>query len=275
MNRRAAVLGRPIGHSLSPALHRAGYRALGLDDWTYEAVELAEPELGPWLASRGPEWQGLSLTMPLKRAVLGLVDHVQPAARQVGGANTVLFTPAGTVAANTDIYGIVAAVREAAPGRSFRSASVLGGGATAAAALAALAELGLRRPRVYVRALGTAGATIEAARRLGAEPELRKLNMDRPPLDWPADLTIATLPPRAADPLAAALAAPPAASLPDGAVLLDAAYEPWPSALARAWQAAGGVVVSGKIMLLHQAAAQFQMMTGRAAPVAAMRAALG
>jgi shikimate dehydrogenase len=241
-----------------------------LDDWRYDAIELTEDDLPDWLDARGPEWKGLSLTMPLKRTVLGLVDHVQPLARLVGGANTVLFSPAGTVGANTDVYGIVAAIREAAGGREFRSASVLGGGATAASALAALAEFELREPRVYVRSTARSRQMLEAAVRMGVSPQLRKLCEDAPPLGWPADLTISTLPPHAADHLAQATL-----ELPPGAVLLDAAYEPWPSALAIAWARAGGTVVSGRAMLLHQAAAQFQAMTGHAAPLAEMRAALG
>ncbi|MDR1188180.1 MAG: hypothetical protein LBK95_12120 [Bifidobacteriaceae bacterium] len=340
--KRAAVLGSPIAHSLSPALHRAGYQALGLENWAYEAIEMTSERLPDWLASLGPEWKGLSLTMPLKRTVLELVDHVQPLARMAGGANTVLFTPAGTVGANTDVHGIVAAVREVAPERQFRSATVLGGGATAASALAALAELDLRNPRVYVRSTARSRPMLEAAARMGVEPQLRKLRDDRPPIDWPADLTISTLPSHAADalaqdlaiglspsatarlapitaassgPMAAARPAPsatahtalstatkgvassamnpavspvtsngvdPVASLaanpntlaPGPPVLLDAAYDPWPSALAEAWAEAGGTVVSGKTMLLHQAAAQFQLMTGIAAPLEQMRAAI-
>ncbi|MDR2565751.1 MAG: shikimate dehydrogenase [Bifidobacteriaceae bacterium] len=271
MTNRAAVLGSPISHSLSPALHQAGYAALGLTDWIYETVEMTESGLGPWLAGLGPEWRGLSLTMPLKRTALGLVDHVQPLAKMVGGANTVLFNQAGTVGANTDVHGMVAAVREARPDGAFRSASVIGGGATAAAALAALAELALRRPRVYIRSVARSQPTLAAAGRLGVEPELRKLRPEQPPPDWPADLTICTLPPHAADPLAEGLGE---ALVPSGALLLDVAYSPWPSALADAWARAGGKVVSGKAMLLHQAAAQFQMMTGHAAPLAQMRAAI-
>ncbi|MDR1441338.1 MAG: shikimate dehydrogenase [Bifidobacteriaceae bacterium] len=289
MTSRAAVLGSPIDHSLSPALHRAAYAALGFEDWCYEAIEMTPGELGPWLATLGPEWKGLSLTMPLKRMVLGLVDHVQPLAKMTGGVNTVIFTPAGTVGANTDVYGMVAAVSEAAgvaggPGlegaadtggqgaRWPRSASVLGGGATAAAALAALAELGLRNPRVYVRSTARSRPMLEAAARIGAEPQLRKLHDDRWPADWPADLTISTLPPHAGDGLAASLHA---AVVPAGAVLLDVAYDPWPSALAVAWEEAGGRVAGGKTMLAYQAAAQVRMMTGHTAPLDEMRAAIG
>jgi shikimate dehydrogenase len=276
MSRRAAVLGAPIAHSLSPALHRAAYRALGLDGWTYTAVELDEAGLGPWFAGLGPEWIGLSVTRPLKRAVLGLADHVDPLATTVGGANTVLFTEAGSVAANTDVHGMVAAVEEVTGGAAPGTVSILGGGATAASALAAAAELGVTRPVVHARSMARSRPVLEAAARMGLTPELHRLG-DGGDDRWTADLVISTLPAHAADPLAAGLA-----SWPDpvegepgtGHVLLDAAYDPWPSALAIAWERAGGTVVSGKSMLLHQAAEQVRLMTGRPAPLEEMRAAL-
>src|ERR1700722_10893361 len=110
---KAAVLGKPIAHSLSPALHRAAYRALGLTDWTYELVECDEAGLAGYLNSRGPEWAGLSLTMPLKRTVLPLLGHVDPLAAATGGANTVVFRADGRYGYNTDVQGIVDALTEA------------------------------------------------------------------------------------------------------------------------------------------------------------------
>ena len=116
---KAAVLGKPIAHSLSPALHRAAYRELGFDDWTYDLVECDEAGLPAYIESRGREWAGLSLTMPLKRTVLPLLDHVDPMAAATGGANTVVFRPDGRYGYNTDVQGIVDALTEAgapAPG---------------------------------------------------------------------------------------------------------------------------------------------------------------
>ncbi|RBQ14612.1 shikimate dehydrogenase [Spongiactinospora rosea] len=263
---RAAVLGSPIAHSLSPVLHRAAYAALGLSGWSYQAIECDEAELPALLAGLGPEWAGLSLTMPLKRAVLPLLDSVSDLAVEVGGVNTVLFDGGGTGGRhgdNTDVHGIVAALREAgvrAPG----SAAVLGGGATAASALAALRDLGLDTATLVVRDPGRAADTLRVADRLGLTLSVRGLDALS---DIAAtDLVISTLPSGAADPLAGALAGVPA--------LLDVAYSPWPTAAAEAVAAKGGTVVSGFAMLLHQAVRQVELMTGRGdVPVEAMRAA--
>lgn len=281
--RRAAVLGHPIAHSLSPVLHRAAYAALGLDTWRYEAVDVTEEQLPAFLGSLTGEWAGLSLTMPLKQTVIGLLDHIEPLAEVVGAVNTVLVQ-AGRgrpvlTGANTDVHGIVTALGEAlGPGPVAsvrRTAAVLGGGATAASALAALAQLGCTTPVVYVRSLGRIGGLMRAAHRMGVEP--RYTSSDAAAAEIPsADLVVSTLPPHAADVLAAKIAAGPAehrAAAPTG-VLLDVAYDPRPTALATAWTAAGGVAVGGERMLLHQAAEQVRLMTGHPGPVDAMAAAL-
>jgi shikimate dehydrogenase len=305
--RRAAVLGHPIAHSLSPVLHRAAYRALGLDGWAYDAVDVTEEQLPAFVGDLDAGWAGLSLTMPLKQTVLPLLDHVEPLAAVVGAVNTVLVQAGGSgrpvlTGANTDVHGIVAALSEglaaagepgagasgAAPrGASastaavdsasgqrppVRTAVVLGAGATAASALAALAELGCSTPVVLARSLGRTGALARAAHRMGVEPVFRTLD-GAPAALAGADLVVSTLPPHAADDLAATLAGG-AAPLP-GAVLLDVAYDPRPTALHAAWLAAGGVAVPGERMLLHQAAEQVRLMTGRPGPLAAMDAALG
>jgi shikimate dehydrogenase len=275
--RRAAVLGHPISHSLSPRLHRAAYQALGLD-WTYEAVDVDEAAFPGWLAGLDGQWAGLSLTMPLKRVVLPLLDRVEPLAVAVGAANTVLFTLDGTLGANTDVYGLVQAIREAAaragvPGEGFGRAVILGGGATAASALAAVAELGTSQADVYVRAAARCGPLLAAADRLGVKPALRPWSQGR---EWMGDLVICTLPAHQADPLAEAVRYQRRVwgPVPRDAVLLDVAYDPWPSALAGAWADAGGTVAPGLSMLLHQAVEQVRLMTGRPAPVEAMRAAV-
>ena len=110
---KAAVLGSPIAHSLSPVLHQAGYAALGLPGWTYTAIECDEAGLPGLLAACGPDWAGLSLTMPLKRAVLPLLDTTDPVAAAVGGANTVVFSRGRRQGYNTDVRGMVAAMAEA------------------------------------------------------------------------------------------------------------------------------------------------------------------
>ncbi|WP_454048514.1 shikimate dehydrogenase [Cellulomonas sp. Marseille-Q8402] len=276
--RRAAVLGHPVAHSLSPRLHRAAYRALGLDGWTYEAVDVTEEQLPAFVAGLDGTWAGLSLTMPLKQTVIPLLDHVEPLAGVVGAVNTLLVQPGGRrpvlTGANTDVHGIVAALSEglAAAGSSAavgeRSAVVLGAGATAASALAALAELGCTAPVVHVRSLGRVGGLARAAHRMGVEPVFRLLG-DAPAAMARADLVVSTLPPRAADDLAGGLLTPR-----PGAVLLDVAYDPRPTALQSAWHTHGGIAVPGERMLLHQAVEQVRLMTGRPGPVQAMAAAL-
>lgn len=277
--RRAAVLGHPVAHSLSPTLHRAAYAALGLDDWRYDAIDVDEPDLPTFVAALGPEWAGLSLTMPLKHAVLPLLDHVEPLAAVVGAVNTVLPQPTGSghvlVGANTDVHGLVAALREGLVVRGdgagrVPSAVVVGAGATAASTLAALAELGCTDPVVLVRSVGRSGGLQRAAHRMGVQPDVRRLDAvpgARATL-LAADVVVSTLPPHAADALAAELDAAPRG------VLLDVAYDPRPTALQAAWTAAGGVAVGGERMLLHQAAEQVRLMTGRPAPLAAMDSAL-
>ena len=280
--RRAAVLGHPVAHSLSPVLHSAAYRALGLDGWEYTAVDVTEEQLGGFVEGLDESWAGLSLTMPLKQVVLDLLDHVEPLAGVVGAVNTVLLQPTGSgrtlVGANTDVHGLVAALREglgSGPGeRPVGSALVLGAGATAASTLAALAELGCASPTVLVRSLARTGGLPRAAHRMGVTPRFEILD-PASPLVAQVDVVVSTLPSRAADPVADALAGQAAAgaAAPRG-VLLDVVYDPRPTALSRTWSQAGGTVVGGERMLLHQAAEQVRLMTGQVAPLAAMAEAL-
>jgi shikimate dehydrogenase len=259
---RAAVLGRPIEHSCSPVLHRAAYAGLGLD-WTYEAIDCGADELAAALAAR-PDWAGFSCTMPLKHAALDVADEVSPVARNVGAANTLLPRPSGGwLADNTDVTGIVASLAErgVAPAR----ATVLGAGGTAQAALAALARLGIPACVVLVRDRARAAALLATAAAVGLAVTVAELTADATQLD--AELVISTLPPGAADPLAAR-------AWTSNQTLLDVVYYPWPTRLAASVDAAGGSVLSGALMLLHQAAAQVELMTGQPAPVPAMRAAL-
>jgi shikimate dehydrogenase len=260
---KAAVLGSPIAHSLSPVLHRAAYAALGLDDWTYTAVECDEAGLPAVLAV--PGWTGLSLTMPLKRAVLPLLDRVEPLAVEVGGANTVVFEGGQRLGYNTDVPGLVAALA-AAGVTAPASATILGAGATACAALAALRETGLRAVTIRVRDQGRTGDLRAAASRLGMEIELRALTAET----RDGELLISTVPAGAAD----FYAERPSFHHPGPATVLDVVYHPWPTPLAQAASRSGATVVSGFDLLLHQAARQVELMTGiKPAPLEAMRAA--
>jgi len=263
---RAAVLGSPIRFSLSPVLHQAAYATLGLTGWRYEAFDCAAAALPAFLAGLGPEWAGLSLTMPLKRVALTLADEVSPLAGKVGAANTLLLGQPGgrRRAENTDVAGIVGALREAGLEQA-GTAVVLGAGGTAQAALAALREFGQLTPSVLVRDPARTTELRAAADRLGLGV---RIVGGLPDVEWPeADVVISTLPPGADDTLR-----PPRWSA--GTVLLDVVYTPWPTPLAAAARAAGCQVASGLAVLLHQAVAQVELMTGRRAPVASMRAAL-
>jgi shikimate dehydrogenase len=284
---RAAVLGHPVAHSLSPTLHRAAYAALGLADWRYDAVDVTSEQLTQFVTGLDDTWAGLSLTMPLKQTVLPLLDHIEPLAGVVGAVNTVLIQGAGAgrvlVGVNTDVYGLVEALREAlaaAPAGERPSgatggaqvaptAAVLGAGATAASTLAALAQLGCPTPVVYVRSLGRIGGLMRAAHRMGVEPRFALLSTAAAELAA-VDLVVSTLPAHAADDLARELDA----SVGVRGVLLDVVYEPRPTALTVAWRGTGGVAVGGERMLLHQAVEQVRLMTARIAPVEAMEQAL-
>jgi shikimate dehydrogenase len=265
---KAAVLGSPIVHSLSPALHRAAYAALGLDDWTYSLVECDSSALAGFVSGLDSSWAGLSLTMPLKRTVLPLLDHSDPVATATGGANTVVFRD-GRHGYNTDVRGIVDALTEAGaqvPG----NVTIVGGGATACSALAAVRELGAAGADVVVRDPSRAAGLAEAASRLGVAVRFRDFGyLTSGSAGTPPDLLISTVPAGAADLYAAWIRSTGIAPQ----IVMDVVYHPWPTELARAAAAAGSVLASGFAMLLHQAAAQVELMTGKPAPVEAMRAA--
>ncbi|MBH1936854.1 shikimate dehydrogenase [Streptomyces sp. AV19] len=262
---RAAVLGSPIVHSLSPVLHRAAYAELGLGEWTYERFEIDEAALPGFVAGLGPEWAGLSLTMPLKRAIIPLLDEVSATARSVEAVNTVVFTEDGRrVGDNTDIPGLVAALRERGVEKT-ASAAVLGAGATASSALAALAGICSGEVTAYVRSPERAAEMRQWGERLGAD--VRVADWSRAAEAFEAPLVIATTPAGATDALADAV--------PEHAgTLFDVLYEPWPTPLAAAWARRGGTVLGGLDLLVHQAVLQVERMTGvPRAPLAAMRAA--
>ncbi|MFE7764916.1 shikimate dehydrogenase family protein [Streptomyces sp. NPDC057438] len=261
---RVAVLGSPTGHSLSPTLHRAAYAAMGLRR-DCEAVECDEAALPALFDSLGGEWAGLCLTTPLKRAVLPLVDEVSDLALDVGGADTVVLRQGRSFGDHCGVHGMVAALRQAgldAPG----SAVVLGGGAAACAALAALREVGVREPVVVVREPGGAREAEAAAGRLGVSVDLHRFDeLDR--LLPGVGVVVSTLPAGAADALAPRVAR-------SGAAVLDAACSAWPTRLTKAAGFVGGIVIEGVSPLLYRAERQIELLTGRSGvPVAAMRAA--
>lgn len=263
--RRAAVLGSPVAHSLSPVLHSAAYAALGLD-WSYTRVECDEERLPGLVGSLGPEWVGLSVTMPGKRAALAVASTATERARAVGAANTLVRVEGGWHADCTDIDGVTGALRAAGFGEAGSGeAVVLGAGGTACAALAGLAELGVRRAAVIARSPARAGDAVECAARLGLP--LRVLPWSEVDFDaLAAPVLVNTAPAAATAGLADALA--------QADVVLDVIYHPWPTPVASAVAARGGRLATGLDMLLHQAFGQVELFTGKDAPRVEMRDAL-
>ncbi|MGW1774232.1 shikimate dehydrogenase [Streptomyces sp. NPDC002104] len=262
---RAAVLGSPIEHSLSPVLHRAAYQELGLGDRSYDRFEIDEAALPGFIAGLGPEWAGLSLTMPLKRAIIPLLDGISDTAATVETVNTVVFTEDGRrTGDNTDIPGLLAALGEQGV-HKVESAAVLGAGATASSALAALARICTGEVTAYVRSEARAAEMRAWGERLGVD--VRTADWSRAAEALHSPLVIATTPAGATDELAASV---PAAA----GTLFDVLYDPWPTALAAAWTRRGGKLLGGLDLLVHQAVLQVELMTGcPTAPLAAMRAA--
>ncbi|QKW18633.1 shikimate dehydrogenase [Kitasatospora sp. NA04385] len=263
---RAAVLGSPIAHSLSPVLHEAGYAALGLTDWRYGRYEIDESTLAEFVTGLDPaQWAGLSLTMPLKRAIRPLLDTVSDAARAVDAVNTVVIDRDGRRHGdNTDVPGLVNALRERGVER-VGSAAVLGAGATASSALAALAQICDGEVTAYVRSAARAAEMRELGERLGVAVRTADWADGARALDGP--LTVSTTPVGATDDFADRLTAAPG-------VLFDVLYHPWPTRLAAVCQERGGTVLGGLDLLVHQAVLQFERFTGvRRGPLARMRTA--
>lgn len=260
--RKAAVLGSPIAHSKSPQLHLAAYRALGLDDWTYDRIECGAEELPGVVGGFGPEWVGVSVTAPGKFAALRFADEHTERADQVGSANTLVRTPRGWRADNTDVDGVAGAI-----GSASGQALVCGSGGTAPAAVVGLAQLGVSGITVVARNPDKAARLVDLGTRIGVAT--RFCGLDGGELAdevAAAEVLVSTIPADVAARYAGAFATIP--------VLLDAVYDPWPTPLAAAVAAAGGRVINGVQMLLHQAFAQVEQFTGLPAPREAMTCAL-
>jgi shikimate dehydrogenase len=265
--RRLAVLGSPIAHSLSPALHSAAYRALGLA-WHYDAHRVNADDLDTFLDNLTPEWLGLSLTMPLKHRVQARLSDLDRVATLTGAVNTVRIGPARTdspageaahpaptlTGYNTDVPGLVRALAEAGVDRAVR-VTLLGAGATTASALVAAAELGAETVDIITRTPARAEPLLELGHRLGLVVTVSDLSAIENP-DRLSDLVISTLPGDAE------LPAEFPALLRADTLLFDVGYAPWPTALASSWAAAGGRTASGLTMLLHQALIQVRIFVG-------------
>lgn len=260
--RRCAVLGSPIEHSLSPVLHRAAYAELGLG-WEYTAVDVDESELPRFLRRLDASWRGLSLTMPLKRTVVPLLDERDPWVELSRAANTVVLEDGRRLGYNTDVPGAVAALRQRVRG-PFANVVVLGGGATAASALLAVTEMGCEYARVLVREPARAAETAAVVARAPQAPVVEVGSLGDPV--GAVDLVISTIP-------ASAQTEDLVRSAADVPVVFEVVYDPWPTPLAADALVSGRVLISGLDLLVNQAALQVELMTSLPAPVAAMRAA--
>lgn len=269
----AAVIGSPIEHSLSPVIHRAAWAQLGIDGWEYRRLEQDADSLPRFIGGLGGDCAGLSVTMPCKQAVMPLLDAIDPLASAVGAVNTVVPSSGVLAGFNTDVTGIASAIRRACSQANRAlptSAVVLGARATASSALAALGELGIVTSIVAARRFGGPGSVVAASSRLGVSID-QVLWSDRDAVLRAvsgADLVISTLPAGVADPLAEQM------SVREGQVLLDVVYSPRETALRSAFERKGGIVAEGTDMLIFQAAAQVQLMTGRTPKTDVMRGAL-
>jgi shikimate dehydrogenase len=263
---RAGVLGSPVGHSLSPVLYRAGFHAAGLADWSFDAIECDDRSLPTLVAGLDAGWVGLAVTMPGKAAAARVAVTHSARVDALEVANTLLRRPDGWHAENTDVDGVAGSLAAAGIAPS-GPVLLLGGGGTALAVVAALAELRWAGPLVIAGRRPESTATAMAlAGRLGLDARAVGFGRDEI-VGLAADLALAvsTVPAGAADHLAAPLSRVPA--------LLDVIYHPWPTPLAAA-RAPGRITVTGLDMLLHQALRQFELVTGCAAPADAMRSAL-
>lgn len=252
MLRRCGVVGHPVAHSLSPAMHRAAYVRLGLD-WTYDAVDVAPGGLGSHVQTLDGTWRALSVTAPHKRDALALAESADDVATLVGGANTLLLD--GSVrAANTDVPGAAAALRERGVG-DLGTVRVLGAGATAASLAVAVAELGAERLELVVRDPGRARETVGVAERVGLQVTVRGLGVAESP--GATDLLVSTIPGTG---LAEGPGGDPLRWLEGAHAVFDVVYTPWPTRLTSTAESAGLPTVSGLDLLAHQAVEQVRLM---------------
>ncbi|WP_411720148.1 shikimate dehydrogenase [Mycetocola sp.] len=275
---RLAVFGSPIAHSMSPVLHRTAYRLLGLE-WEYDSRDVVAADLPGIVNGLDDGWRGLSLTMPLKQAAFELASTHDAMAELTGAVNTLRFVGSGSDRAlfgyNTDVAGITRAL--AAIGvTEAPHVHILGGGATAASAVVAAAELGALSVSILARSPGKSESLVALGRRAGLAVDLARFE-DAAGLLEP-QLVLSTLPGGSLP----AVNYP--ASVRSGAALLDVAYDPWPSELATRWADAGGPVANGLSMLVQQALVQvrifafndpFQPLEGEEDVLAAMLASVG
>lgn len=245
-----AVLGSPIAHSLSPAMHRAAYAELGLD-WTYEAVEVHEGALAEFVAVLGDDVRGFSVTAPLKREAAKVSHQHDGVVESLGVANTLIVDDGMISAYNTDVPGAAAAIAEAGI-KAPQTARILGGGATAASLALTLVQLGVGELEFVVRDPSRAAEAEAVVRGRGIGVTVRKIEE---PMISRVDLLVSTVP-------GDVFGSRSHEFVESSRAVFDVIYNPWPTALARAAGEAGVPVISGLDLLAHQAALQVELMTG-------------
>jgi len=254
MSNQYLVVGSPIDHSKSPAIHRAAYSVLGLD-WQYGRLDVAKGGLRQVLDNAPEALCGFSVTMPLKEEAARNAVFRDEFVQRSGAANTLMRDESGWRAYNTDVYGIVKAVRPALEAAA-PVILIIGSGATAFSAMMAAGLLGACEVLVFARNRTTRKQLVHFGRESGLK--VRAVRRFASAISK-ADFTISTLPARALDTLAARLKERAPQAIRGG--LLDVAYDPWPSLAGQVWASAGKPVVSGLDMLIWQAIAQLRIFT--------------
>lgn len=251
------VIGKPITHSLSPALHHAAYRELGLD-WQFRSTEVEARQVAEFVSSRDESWRGIAATMPCKEALVGCGEP-DDLVRLVGGANTLVYSPSGPIVRNTDVSGMVDALRRADV-TSVEEATILGNGATARSALAAMSELGARSVVVLARRPERATSLVNLGDSLGVHVRVADLTAGRA-----RGILISTIP-------AGGVADRAVEFAHDAECIFDVIYDPWPTPLVAA-APSGTVVLGGLDLLAAQARRQVQLFTGHDVAITTLLAA--
>ncbi len=269
MNRRvAAVIGDPVGHSLSPALHAAAYGALGLD-WDYLALTVRRGDVAAALGgARALGFVGLSVTMPHKEAVARAAEQRSDTVERLGAANTVTFSGGCAVADSTDGAGLIDDLADGGFDPAGRRCCVVGAGGAGRAVALALGDAGASEVLVVNRDRSRAERAVALAGRAGRVAALDELG--------DCDLVVQATP-LGMDVTGGEGAEASAAIgrlLGAGQLLVDLVYAPAQTPCLAEAAARGATVRGGIGMLVHQAARQVERFTGMPAPLEAMRAAV-